>query len=587
VTTAADRVTDSHLTGAATNPRNAPSSPVRIGTRGSALALAQARLVEEALREAGVGSELVIIETAGDRRAPDTAWGEGAFVVAIQEALLDGRVDLAIHSAKDVPTQTHPRLAIGAYLRRADPRDCLVTRADERIRTLEDLPHGARVGTDSPRRTGFLLARRPDLQLTPLHGNVDTRLRRLDEGQADALVLAVAGLSRLGRQDRIGVVLDPGVVPPAAGQGAIAVEVRADDADALRMLSAIDDLETRTAVEAERLVLELSGGGCRSPIGALGRVEDEDLVLVAGYAAPDGGAAAIEEVRGPISETAAMVHALVTSLRERVGVRPGRLRARVLVTRPAGGADEVLRALSDHAIEGVAVPGLSIEPLSPDERTALAEAIGATDWAVVTSPNGAAAVVSSLGHADLAAGGEPGAVPPPRWAAVGPETAAVLQSAGIAPVWTPSEASGRSLAAQLPIDRGHRVLLLRTPIADEDVASQLTQRGAVVRDVTAYRTASAPDASHRALSEALSGDHPVEAATFLSVSAVHGILDLAGAEHRQKVLALPAICIGPGTASACREEGFTQVFQADETNVEAVATLAARVVRAEPGGAQR
>jgi hydroxymethylbilane synthase len=576
-------------TAAGTRTPDAPTSPVRIGTRGSALALAQAHLVEEALLAFGVGAQLVIIETAGDRRAPDMAWGEGAFVVAIQQALLDGSVDLAIHSAKDVPTQTHPGLTIGAYLRRADHRDCLVTRVDEPIASLDDLAHGARVGTDSPRRTGFLLARRPDLRLTPLHGNVDTRLRRLDEGQADALVLAVAGLTRLGRADRIGPVLDPTIVPPAPGQGAIAVETRADDAELLRTLGAIDDPATRTAVEAERLVLQLSGGGCRSPIGAYARVEDGDLVLVAGYAAPDGAVATVEEVRGPLAGSAAMVDALVRSLQAKVGVREGRLRARVLVTRPAGQAREILEALADHAVEGVEVPALVIEPLGRDELLALGEQLSTVDWVVVTSPNGAEAVAAAsaaLAPAALGALG-PGALTPasPSWAAVGPETAAVLESAGITPVWVPTEASGRSLAQQLPIQKGDRVLLARTPIADEDVAARLTERGALVREVAAYRTAPAPEASRQVLAGALSGNHPVEAATFLSVSAVRGILDVAGPEHRDQVLAIPAICIGPGTAAACREAGFRQVFEADEKSVEAVAAMAARVVRAEPGGA--
>ena len=140
------------------------------------MALAQAHLVVEAIERAGRESRLVIIETAGDRRAPDTAWGEGAFVAAIEQALLDVCVDIAVHSAKDVPTEEDPRLLIGAYLSRADPRDALVVRADSEGRRLADLPPGARVGTDSPRRTGFILAQRPDLAVHPLHGNVSSNI---------------------------------------------------------------------------------------------------------------------------------------------------------------------------------------------------------------------------------------------------------------------------------------------------------------------------------------------------------------------------------------------------------------------------
>ena len=162
-----------------------------------------------------------------------------------------------------------PRLRIAAYLPRADPRDALVVRTDAAERRLDDLPAGSRVGTDSPRRTGFLLARRPDLEVHPLHGNVDTRLRRLDAGETDALVLACAGLDRLGLGDRIAERLEPEIVPPAPGQGAIAIQIRHDDARMLALPAAIDDRPTRLAVEAERAFLSASGGGCRAPIGAL------------------------------------------------------------------------------------------------------------------------------------------------------------------------------------------------------------------------------------------------------------------------------------------------------------------------------
>src|SRR5574337_330446 len=200
---------------------------LRIGTRGSALALAQARLVADGLAEAGWPVELVTIRTAGDDGPPDVAWGEGAFVTAIEGALRGGLIDLAVHSAKDLPTDGLDDLRLGAVLARGDPRDALVTRAPGT--SLSSLPWGSRVGTDSPRRSGFLSRLRPDLVLHPLHGNVDRRLARLDAGETDALVLAVAGLARLGRLDRVSETLDPGDVPPTPGQSAIAVQIRRGD----------------------------------------------------------------------------------------------------------------------------------------------------------------------------------------------------------------------------------------------------------------------------------------------------------------------------------------------------------------------
>jgi hydroxymethylbilane synthase len=295
------------------------SDVVAIGSRGSALALAQASLVVDAFEGIGQATRIVIIETAGDRRAPDTAWGEGAFVAAIERALLDGRVDVAVHSAKDVPTDEDPRLLIAAYLARADPRDALVVRTGSGHRRIDDLPPGSRVGTDSPRRTGFLLARRPDLVLHPLHGNVDTRLRRLDDGETDALVLACAGLDRLGFEGRIAERLAPEMVPPAPGQGAIAVQVRCDDWRVLVPATTIDDRATRAAVEAERTFLSAAGGGCRSPIGALARIQDDILVLLGGYARTDGSATAVGHRGGRIGDGPALGRELAAELGSRMG----------------------------------------------------------------------------------------------------------------------------------------------------------------------------------------------------------------------------------------------------------------------------
>ncbi len=265
---------------------------LRLGTRGSTLARTQSGLVADLLRAAGAEVGIVEIVTAGDPRPPDTAWGEGAFVTAIERALLDGTVDVAVHSAKDVPIRPDGDLVIAAYPRRAEPGDALVLAPGQIASSLDDLAPGAVIGTDSPRRTGFLLAARPDLRIVPLHGNVDTRLARLDAGRVDALVLAVAGLERLGRSDRIAVRLDPEVVPPAPGQGALAVQVRGMDADARSVVAALDDPATRLAVTAERALLEATGGGCRAPIGALASVSQaagrHDIVLFAAVVEPDG-----------------------------------------------------------------------------------------------------------------------------------------------------------------------------------------------------------------------------------------------------------------------------------------------------------
>ena len=289
------------------------TSILRIGTRGSALALVQARIAAAAFARAGRSAQLVKVATEGDRRAPDTAWGEGAFVKSIEHALLDGRVDVAVHSAKDIPTDEDARLTIAAYLPRADPRDALVT-ADAAARSLDELPADASVGTDSPRRTAFILARRPDLRVRPLHGNVDTRLRRLDAGEVDALVLACAGLDRLDRADRIAERVEPDRIPPAPGQGALALQVRRDDARMLAMAAALDDHPTRVAVEAERDVLRAAGGGCRSPVGAYAAVVGRDVRVICGHVELDGTGLRIGRRVGPVNEASAIAVGLYREL---------------------------------------------------------------------------------------------------------------------------------------------------------------------------------------------------------------------------------------------------------------------------------
>ncbi len=271
------------------------------------------------LRGAGYDVDLIPIVTEGDVRPVDMSPGEGVFVAAIARALLDGQVDIAVHSAKDVPLDEEPGLVIAAYSERADPRDVLITRGGRA--SLETLAKGAVVGTDSPRRTGFLLAARPDLKVVPLHGNVETRLRRLDDGDADALVLAAAGIDRLGRQERIDERLDPEVIAPAPGQGALAVQVRRSDARLVELVSRIDDGDIRLAVEAEREVLRATGGTCRAPVGALASVEKDAFKLLAAGVNSDGSGKLVERVQGNRAEATSLAARLGRLLVAQVALR--------------------------------------------------------------------------------------------------------------------------------------------------------------------------------------------------------------------------------------------------------------------------
>lgn len=262
---------------------------LRIGTRGSALALWQAKSISAALRErAGVETEIVIIKTSGDKFQQTSfsqIGGKGVFIKELEDALLDKGIDLAVHSMKDVPTEMPNGLTIAAIGKREDVRDALLSSSGA---TLETLPRAARVGTSSLRRQSQLLHARPDLQVLELRGNVDTRIAKLSRGDYDAIVLAKAGLDRLGLSAQISQVLPHTVSLPAAGQGAIGIEARAADAATLHLLAALEDVETRNAVSAERAALAALGGGCQVPIGAWGRVENGRLALDVVVLSPDG-----------------------------------------------------------------------------------------------------------------------------------------------------------------------------------------------------------------------------------------------------------------------------------------------------------
>ena len=259
---------------------------LRIGTRGSMLAKWQAESVRKRLfAAAGVEAEIVIIKTAGDKlqHIPLTAiGGKGIFIKELEEALLEETIDLAVHSVKDIPTDTPSRLSFPAVCRRDDVRDCLVGA------TLASLRQGARVGTGSLRRQAQLLHLRPDLDIRDLRGNVDTRLRKVESGEYEAIMLSKAGLDRLGLSQRISEVLSPEVCMPAVGQGAIAVECRLKDTEAADILAPLDDGETRTAIIAERALLGALEGGCQVPLGAWARIERGELVIEACVCSADG-----------------------------------------------------------------------------------------------------------------------------------------------------------------------------------------------------------------------------------------------------------------------------------------------------------
>lgn len=564
---------------------------LRVGTRGSHLALVQTEWV---IRRLGsLAPELVwepvVISTTGDMSARQ-ARGDGLFVMEIREALLHGLVDLAVHSLKDLPTEPVPGLAVAAIPPRADPRDAIIGGR------LESLPAAARVGTGSPRRAAQLRHLRPDLEVVPLRGNVPTRVRRARAGELDAVILAAAGLERLGIEPDEVLPLEQ--VLPAPGQGALAVEVRAGDQEPAALVERLDDPPTRAAVTAERGVLAELGGGCMLPVATFARIDDGVLLLHAAVTSSDGSRQIRLSERGdperPLDAASALARRLLQvgaldlldersprapparpaqTARRAPGTRvrqqppeplPG---TRVLVLRPEGQADDLARALAAAGAEPVVVPAIRIlPPEDPGPVDALRERAGSFDWIAFTSANGVASLLDRWGDAAL----------PPHVAAIGPATRRALEQRGVHVDWLPSRYTTDALADELP-GAPARVLVVRARIAGPELEERLSARGFEVERMDAYRTepTGAP-----AILEAL--ERGVDAIAFTSASIVRAFVEAAGPDTRGAA----AFCIGPATAGACRVAGIQVAGVTAEHTIPGLVGLLATALsrRRTPGG---
>jgi hydroxymethylbilane synthase len=303
------------------HPTRMSTRPLRIGTRGSPMALRQAALVRDRLLPAhpDLAAEIVTIRTTGDRvqdRRLAEIGGKGLFTKEIEEALFAGRVDLAVHSLKDVETWLPDGLEIACFLPRDDPRDAFLSRTSP---TLAALPPGAKVGTASLRRQAQLLRRRPDLKVAPMRGNVDTRLRKLAAGEVDATVLALCGLARLGEAGQATEVLPREVMLPAVGQGALAIECRTDESWLRPLLAPLHDPRTAACVAAERAMLAALDGSCRTPIAGLAEIDGEVLTLEGLLLLPDGSAEIRARLSGDPSDAEVLGTELGRELRGRAG----------------------------------------------------------------------------------------------------------------------------------------------------------------------------------------------------------------------------------------------------------------------------
>jgi hydroxymethylbilane synthase len=532
-----------------------------VGTRGSALAFAQTAIVCDALRQKHAAIQLHVerITTTGDVHSdgPLSQLGRGIFIKEIEAALLDRRIDIAVHSAKDLPSILAPDFKLGAILPRADARDVLISPHG----TLRNLPLGARVGTSSPRRACQLRALRPDLVPVDVRGNVDTRLRKLAQGEFDALVIAAAGLIRLNRTGEVTEWLDADAFIPSVGQGALALELRADDPWALELVRPLDHAETRAAVAAERVFLAELGTGCRAAVGAHARVDPQDtqvLHLTAFIGAPDGStvrATCAGSVTRPQALGVEVAHdLLLKGARFLVGDTSALRGKAVAITRPAERATELTTLLRAHGAFPVVCPTIAVRLLTRLAELDVFFTSSAPRWIAFTSVNAVNAIADRLALTRQALPGNT------RLAAVGDATALAVEQRLRRPDFVSSRASAEALALELPDVAGGTVLFPRGDRALETLATRLSARGATVRDVIVYRTTPGPG-----VDELTTRAADLDAVVFTSPSSVRCAPNAIAAmrvSRRRPVV----VCIGATTARAARDMGL-EVVEAKHTSV--------------------
>ena len=558
-----------------------PATPIRIGTRGSALALAQANLVADLLTSHGALTALVIVRTQGDRdQASSLAaiGGQGVFTSALQDALLGGTIDVAVHSAKDLPSTEHDRLELAAFLSRQDARDVLVARS---ARGLDELPAGARIGTSSRRRIAELRAQRPDIEIVDIRGNIDTRIRLGTEGDLDGVILAAAGLQRMGWQDRISAYLPLDRFVPAPSQAALAIEVRRGDDATRNAVALLDEPVVRAALRAERAVLRALGAGCSTPVGAHATVSGDGVHLRVMMASSDMADAEWGNVELPADSPEAGAADLAFSLRRAIRHRRRGSRRehgeetapRILVTRPEPGASSLAAALTAAGAEPVMAPMLRAVPVQSASLDTAREGIaaGEYDWVVFPSANAVEGLFPD--------GGRPDAAWPRRTrvAAVGQRTAERLRLCGLQADLVPEQADAAGLVAALVAAgiSGAAVLLAQGNLARSELADGLRAAGATVTAVETYHVDVAgaldPDVS------VLLYQGDIDAVTFASPSAMTTLTNLLSADP-SIISEVPAVCIGETTAAAARDAGWAVAAVADEPSDAGLVEVVMRVL---------
>jgi hydroxymethylbilane synthase len=559
-----------------------PDRPIRFGTRGSALALAQTNLAADRFRAAHpeCAVEIRVISTEGDvdTSSPLTEiGGRGVFTNAIEAAILRGEVDAAVHSAKDLPSALHPAVPIVAYADRDDPRDVLISRHGT---TLDRLPAQPVIGTSSRRRDVQILRLRPDARIVNIRGNIDTRLRKAEGPEFDGIVLAAAGIRRIGCQDRICESFPVERVVPSPGQGAIAIQARAGS-DAAALLETIDDPLVSTPVGIERAFLAAIGAGCAYPVGAYAAASRDGHRLIAMLADETGDRIAFVDEQLAVGEERAHAAEIAVCLQAELGTSSGSKSwngwtgvkedlkgARVVVTRPRRQAGPLIATLARWGAEPLPLPTIRIEPIgdmAPLDIAIAETRRGLFDWCVFSSANAVEIFASRMDALDI----HPSQFAATRVAAVGQVTAAAVADAGLNLTLVPESATADALAVQLcrVMRAGERVLYPRSAMGRDVLPNELKAAGIDVQAIDVYRTLPELNVDQQVLDRVRRGD--VDVITFASPSSVRQFVAMLGPECAG-LNKMPVVCAGPVTAQAAREAGLLVTAVSESPDVAAM-----------------
>lgn len=530
---------------------------ITIGARGSKLSLIQAAMVQKQLQflDKTLTIEINVIKTQGDkdmRPVPLDTIGKGWFTKELDKALLDGSIDLAVHSLKDIPEALPEGLILAAILEREDAREAFVSSDNK---PFSKLKKGAVIGTDSTRRKAQILQKRPDVVVKSIRGNVNTRLAKLEQAEYDGIFLAVAGLKRLGLEHRITEYFSEDAMVPSPGQGALVVVCKKDNRKLLQLLKKINHKPTVLAVKAERAFSKTFGGGCKIPVGAYTKYEEKSLILTGYVGSNDGKHHVQETLKGRSSAPIALGKLLGERLLKKS--KPwfaAETTKYVVITRPAQQNEHLQKQLERVGLQVYSFPTIKITNsiLTKREKDAL-QNVTSFDWILFTSSNGVRYFMQEISKMGVSIA----MLQKIRFGAVGPKTAEEAANYGLAIRTIPESFTTKALGKKFGSMRGEKVLLPRADIASDVLPELLRGKKAEVMEIPIYRTKVIPTSDKKFIDMCKSNQ--IACIMFTSPSTVMGFVKRIKGKD---IFTLPVIAIGPVTAQAAREQGFQNIFTA-------------------------